>query len=163
MKQAVLRDTPIGPLTIAAHSGKICAVSFGDRLSNVSIDETQQVEEPALGSESVLRQAIRELEAYFRGALRDFTVPVSLEGPPFYVRVWEHLRRIPFGQVETYGQIATSLHRPGGARAVGNACGANPVAVIVPCHRVVASGGLGGYGGGLDLKTWLLRHEGSLR
>jgi methylated-DNA-[protein]-cysteine S-methyltransferase len=156
VKQVVIRDTPIGPLTVAARSGRICAVHFGEKLA------FQAGESPDLESEPVLGKAVLELEAYFSGDLREFTVPVALDGPPFHVRVWKHLTRIPFGQVETYGQIAQILGSPGGARAVGNACAANPVPVIVPCHRVLASAGLGGYGGGLPAKEWLLRHEGVL-
>lgn len=155
MKQVVIKETPIGPLTVTARGGAVCSVEFGERpVSDVPLS-------PDIDAESVLRRAVSELEAYFEGKLREFTVPVTLHGPPFHTRVWKHLTRIPFGQVETYDQIARTLGSPGGARAVGNACAANPVPVIVPCHRVLAAAGLGGYGGGLPAKVWLLRHEGA--
>jgi methylated-DNA-[protein]-cysteine S-methyltransferase len=159
MKRVIVRETPVGPLTIAARGGRICTLEFGEK----PVFEKPVLEEPDpwhLEDESVLNRALRELEAYFSGRLRQFTVPVTLEGPPFHKKVWLHLTTIPFGRFDTYGQVAERLGSPGAARAVGNACAANPVAVIVPCHRVLATGGLGGFGGGLKAKEWLLRHEG---
>ena len=105
----------------------------------------------------------RELDAYFRGDLRQFSVPVDLRGTPFQLRVWGALCRIPYGETRTYGELARSIGRPEAARAVGHAIGSNPVSIAVPCHRVVgANGSLTGYGGGLHRKDALLRLEGSL-
>lgn len=157
MKQVVIKETPIGPLTVTAHLGRITSVEFGEK----PVADTAGSPDPE--ADKVLTKAVAELEAYFRGELREFTVPVALDGPPFHVKVWKHLTQIPYGQVETYGQIAGVLGSQGGARAVGNACATNPVPVIVPCHRVLATGGLGGYGGGLPAKTWLLRREGYIK
>jgi len=110
---------------------------------------------------AALRLAAEELGAYFAGELRAFSVPLRLAGTDFQRRVWEALRAIPFGQVRTYAEVAAAVGNPRGARAVGMANARNPVAVIVPCHRVVAAGGrLGGYSAGLWRKRWLLRHEG---
>ncbi len=110
---------------------------------------------------AALRLAAEELRAYFAGELRTFSVPLRLSGTDFQQRVWAALRAIPFGQVRSYGQIAAAIGKSGVARAVGMANARNPVAVIVPCHRVVAAGGrLGGYSAGLWRKRWLLRHEG---
>ncbi len=113
--------------------------------------------------DATLMEAIHQLTAYFAGELTAFDLPLRLQGAPFQRAVWEQLQQIPFGETRTYGQIAAALGKPGAARAVGAANAANPVVIIVPCHRVVAAGGkLGGYGGGLWRKMWLLRHEGAL-
>jgi O-6-methylguanine DNA methyltransferase len=104
-----------------------------------------------------------ELRAYFAGALRAFRVPLLLAGTPFQVAVWKRLRKIPFGRTVTYDQLARALDRVGAQRAVGHANGANPLAIVVPCHRVVGTDGtLHGYGGGLWRKRRLLELEGVL-
>ena len=113
--------------------------------------------------DAVLREAIRQLTGYFSGELRTFDLPIRLRGASFQLAVWRELLRIPFGEVRTYKQIAEAVGNPKAARAVGAANGRNPIAIIVPCHRVIASdGNLGGYAGGLWRKAWLLRHEGVL-
>jgi len=102
----------------------------------------------------------RELDGYFAGRLRQFTVPLDLRGTPFQHQVWQELQRIPYGATRSYGQIARALGRPAAARAVGQANHVNPVAIIVPCHRVLGSDGkLTGYAGGLDIKKALLDLE----
>ncbi len=101
-----------------------------------------------------------ELDAYFAGDLREFSVPLDLRGTEFQRQVWELLLPIPYGETRSYGQIASALGRPRASRAVGQAIGTNPVAIIVPCHRVIgAGGGLVGYGGGLHRKQALLELE----
>jgi methylated-DNA-[protein]-cysteine S-methyltransferase len=106
-------------------------------------------------------QVILALEQYFSGqpgALDD--LPLDLEGGPFHLQVWQELRKIPAGDTVSYGEMAQRLGNPQAARAVGQACGANPVPIIVPCHRVIAANGtLGGYSSGLERKRWLLAHE----
>lgn len=103
---------------------------------------------------------VRELTAYFAGELRQFTVPVHLEGTEFQRSVWDQLLRIPYGETWSYGQLAAELGKPNASRAVGLANGKNPVSIIVPCHRVIgASGAMTGYGGGLDRKVRLLELE----
>jgi len=105
-------------------------------------------------------EAIAELDAYFAGSLKKFSVPLDLRGTEFQRRVWELLLHIPYGATRSYGQIARAIGRPEASRAVGQAVGTNPVAIIVPCHRVIgASGGLVGYGGGLHRKQALLELE----
>ena len=105
--------------------------------------------------------AARQLAEYFNGARRTFKVKLATtRSTAFQHDVWEALRKIPYGQVRTYGDVAESVNRPRAHRAVGNANHANPWPVIVPCHRVVASSGLGGYGGGVDVKRFLLALEG---
>ena len=105
-------------------------------------------------------RAARELREYFAGKRTNFTVSLNLDGTPFQQRAWAAMRKIPYGKTISYAQQATSIRSPRAVRAVGSANGANPIPIIVPCHRVVASnGGLGGYALGLAMKRWLLAHE----
>jgi methylated-DNA-[protein]-cysteine S-methyltransferase len=109
-----------------------------------------------------MNQATEELRAYFAGTLRVFQVPLDMEGTEFQLSVWNYLVKIPYGETRSYAQVAEAIRRPRAVRAVGAANGSNPVAIIVPCHRVIGSSGkLTGYGGGLPLKRRLLELEGS--
>jgi methylated-DNA-[protein]-cysteine S-methyltransferase len=109
----------------------------------------------------MLVEAVFQLAAYFRGELREFQLPLDFEGTDFQKRVWRQLLTIPYGQTRSYTQIAQTIGSPNAVRAVGAANGANPIAIVVPCHRVIgASGKLVGYGGGLPLKKRLLELEG---
>ena len=111
-------------------------------------------------STPLLTEAARQLDAYFAGELTAFDLPLHLEGTAFQRRCWEALLTIPFGETISYGEQARRAGNPKAARAVGGANHRNPVSIIVPCHRVIGSGGaLTGYGGGLDVKRWLLTHE----
>jgi len=108
-----------------------------------------------------LQQAEDELQRYFAGERVQFSCPLDLHGTAFQIMVWKELTRIPYGETRSYGEIARAIGRPAAVRAVGAANGANPVAIIVPCHRVIGSNGnLTGYGGGLHTKAWLLSLEG---
>jgi len=110
---------------------------------------------------NVLREAANQLQAYFRGSLRQFHIPLDMGGTDFQKRVWRCLEEIPYGETRSYRQIAAAIGRPAAVRAVGAANAANPVAIVVPCHRVIGAGGkLTGYGGGLALKKRLLELEG---
>nr|HET6903627.1 methylated-DNA--[protein]-cysteine S-methyltransferase [Ktedonobacteraceae bacterium] len=121
----------------------------------VSFNEIVESEEIA-----PLQQAMDELRRYFAGVPLQFSCPLDLHGTPFQVAVWQEMFRIPYGETSTYGELARAIGYPKAARAVGAASGANPVAIIVPCHRVVGSNGsLVGYGGGLPTKKWLLALE----
>lgn len=112
------------------------------------------------GESAVLAEAARQLSAYFRGALREFNLPLAPEGSAFQRQVWEQLRRIPFGETISYLTLARRIGDARHVRAVGTANGRNPISIIIPCHRVVGSdGSLVGYGGGLERKRWLLDHE----
>jgi O-6-methylguanine DNA methyltransferase len=114
------------------------------------------------GEIAPLRQAMDELRRYLAGERVEFTCPLDLHGTPFQVTVWRELLRIPYGETRTYAGIARAIGRQTASRAVGMANGANPVAIIVPCHRVIGSNGtLTGYGGGLPTKRWLLALEGN--
>ncbi|MFK7823980.1 MAG: methylated-DNA--[protein]-cysteine S-methyltransferase [Oligoflexales bacterium] len=112
-------------------------------------------------SNSCIDLTLAQLEAYFQGKTRHFNLPLAPEGTDFQQKVWQHLRRIPWGQSCSYGDIAKSCKNPKASRAVGMANNRNPLPIIIPCHRVVGSNGqLVGYGGGLGIKRWLLQHEG---
>lgn len=137
--------TPIGDLTISAEADHIVAVDWGWG--------RDQVETP------LLRRARDQLQAYFDGALAAFDLPLAPPGRPYCQRVWRALCDIPFGQTRTYVEVAAAAG--GSARSVGQANGRNPIPILIPCHRVVAAGGLGGYSGGegLDTKRYLLALE----
>ena len=111
--------------------------------------------------DAVTALAAKELKEYCAGARRDFTVPLNPTGTPFQKTVWAGLRAIPYGESLSYGELARKLGKPGAARAVGGATGANPLLIFTPCHRLLAAGGrLGGFSAGLDAKVWLLALEG---
>ena len=136
-------------LVLAASERGLCRLSFDGGGQGVRDDK-----------HPVLKSAMEQLTRYFRGESREFSVPLNLRGTPFQMAVWQALLRIPYGETRSYAEIAAQIGNPKAARAVGHANGSNPVAIIVPCHRVIASGGgLGGYGGGLDLKRRLLELE----
>ena len=155
-------ESPVGTLTLAERAGRVCQLHFGP--DGPAIDQTIERWYPG---EPRARQPISGLKAllerYFKGetAVLD-SIPVELNGTPFQQTVWKALRRIPCGTTISYAELAKRIGDPAAVRAVGTANGANPVAVIVPCHRVIGSNGkLTGYGGGLDRKQWLLEHEGA--
>ena len=140
--------SPIGDLAVSEDDGAIVSVDWGWGRDNTATP--------------LLKEAKKQLEAYFDGKLKDFDLPLTLQGSAFQKQVWKAMIKIPYGKTLTYGEIATKLG--GAARAVGGACGSNRIPVIVPCHRVLAAGGgLGGYSGsgGLVTKTALLRLEGA--
>jgi len=143
-------DSPVGPLLLRAEGGKLIELSFMRR--------TQQPARRA--PDDVVRAAIAQLEEYFAGRRKAFELPLDLRGPSFYLKVWNALLDIPYGKTISYGQLAKIVGDPDAARAVGTANGANPIAIIVPCHRVIgADGSLVGYGGGLPRKQRLLDLE----
>lgn len=128
----------------------------------IAIDFLPTVRSPQAAACAFAREVVAQLKAYFRDPDFCFDLPLALPGTAFQARVWRSLRKIPVGSVLSYGELAGRLQSS--ARAVGNACAANPIPVIVPCHRVVASSGIGGFmgrtsGRPVDVKRWLLRHE----
>lgn len=155
MKYVACLSTPLGKVQISATNGGICAIKFTDDDTNLSETETPEHEQP-----ECLLQCKTQITDYFNGQLRQFTLPLQLDGTAFQLAVWKHLQALDYGRTTTYGNIAKQLFTPQAARAVGAACGANPVWLVVPCHRVVGSmGNLTGYGGGLPRKRWLLDFE----
>lgn len=153
-------DTPLGPMTALATERGLAALWFDarERYAAWIGDAPDDATQPAIAA------ARRWLDAYWAGdTTAGITVPLDLNGTLFQRAVWQQLQRIPHGQTRTYGQVAGAVGSGAVPRATGSACGANPVAVIVPCHRVVgANGSLTGFAGGLPRKEALLRHEGSL-
>ena len=156
-------DTPFGPMIAGATDEGLCLLEFAEgRLLETQIKRIEQLLRQPLvpGDHPYLTQAREELERYFAGTLRTFTVPLVFRGTPFEVRVWRQLVRIPYGGTCSYADLAGRLRAPGAQRAVGSANGRNRIAIVIPCHRVVNSDGkLGGYGGGLWRKHWLLALE----
>jgi methylated-DNA-[protein]-cysteine S-methyltransferase len=154
-------ESPIGPLTAGERTGRVCLLHFGADSPDIDpVLERWYPGEPRV--RRALPQVAEALRRYFGGDLAALdAVPAELNGTPFQKAVWQALRRIPPGTTISYGELARRIGQPTSVRAVGAANGANPVAVIVPCHRVIGSNGtLTGYGGGLDRKRWLLAHEG---
>jgi O-6-methylguanine DNA methyltransferase len=155
-------DSPIGSLRLASTEAGLTYVALphasGRGLSGFlrrNLPEARTTEGFAPN-----RVAATQICEYLEGKRTAFDLPLDLRGTPFQLEVWRALREIPYGETRTYADIAAAVGRPGATRAVGNANGANPLSLVVPCHRVVASGGrLGGYGGGLDLKARLLAME----
>jgi len=149
-------DSPIGTLWIAATRKGVCAISFRAPKRKRAEDGGRPE------ARKILKDAAGTLARYFRKGEDAFDeIPVDPEGTDFQLRVWNALREIPAGQTRSYGEIARRIGRPKAVRAVGAANGSNPVAIVVPCHRVIgANGTLTGYGGGLEKKEWLLKHEG---
>ena len=150
-------DTPFGALCIAGTTQGLTHVEFQDGERPVRPEPDWQE------NQGVLDEAREQLQAYFEGQRRRFTLPVAPEGTPFQQRVWRELQQIPWGATTTYREIAEKLGQPAAVRAVGHANGRNPVAIVIPCHRVVgANGYLTGYAGGIATKRRLLQHEGAL-
>jgi O-6-methylguanine DNA methyltransferase len=158
-------DTPLGAMLAVASDSALCVLEFhrGERLTRLERRIARWFPPHTFTDEPnrILEQTRAWLRGYFDGSAANADlVPIDMRGAEFERRVWDALREIPAGETRSYGDIARRLGDPGASRAVGTANGANPVAIIVPCHRVIgANGSLVGYGGGLDKKTWLLNHE----
>ncbi|MGD0618396.1 MAG: methylated-DNA--[protein]-cysteine S-methyltransferase [Bryobacteraceae bacterium] len=142
-------ESPVGRLLLAADEKGLRQLLFRGKPEKGWREDPEALAEP-----------VRQLRAYFAGELHDFDVPLAPEGTPFQLRVWRELRNIPYGQTISYGELARRIGSPNGSRAVGLANGANPISIVVPCHRVIGSNGkLTGYGGGLENKELLLALE----
>lgn len=154
-------DTYLGIIFFISSPNGVSGVVFGkDRFKHLI---------KALGAVnltvgSYAEKAGKEVELYLEGKLKDFQTKLDLSsGTPFQISVWKELLKLPYGKVKTYREIAKNIGNPGAARAVGNAVGANPIPIIIPCHRVVATNGLGGYSCGIEIKRKLLRTEGVIQ
>jgi methylated-DNA-[protein]-cysteine S-methyltransferase len=147
-------ESPVGTLTLTAVDGRVTGLHMdGQRHAPASSPDWER-------DDAGLAEVVEQLEAYFCGSRSDFDVALDLHGTDFQRRVWAGLLEIPYGETISYGELARRVGSPGASRAVGLANGRNPVAIIVPCHRVIgANGTMTGYGGGLDRKVWLLDHE----
>jgi methylated-DNA-[protein]-cysteine S-methyltransferase len=147
-------ESPIGPLLLAGDEGGLRLVHFmtGRRPKSPGRDWTED--------RAPFKEAIRQLEAYFEARLKDFDLPLVLDGTEFQLLVWRNLRKIPYGETVSYGQLARRIGSPDAARAVGLANGSNPIPIIIPCHRVIRSNGaLSGYRWGVERKRMLLDKE----
>ena len=146
-------QSPLGVIEIKASDLALISAKF--------LDQAETIEDNQHGSSKILSLAINQLEQYFEGKLKEFDLPVQLEGTEFQRQVWNEVKNIPFGTTVSYGQLADKLGSRDLVRAVGSANGNNPIWIIIPCHRVVGTrGDLVGYAGGLWRKQWLLEHEG---
>ncbi|HYN14664.1 MAG TPA: methylated-DNA--[protein]-cysteine S-methyltransferase [Terriglobales bacterium] len=146
-------DSPVGPLLLVVSERGLVALEFGR--GNIGESWVEAAERTA--------PYARQLEEYFAGKRRAFDVPLDLRGTAFQKRCWQELLKIPYGETRSYADIARAIGNPLAVRAVGLANGQNPIAIVVPCHRVIGSdGSLTGYGGGLEVKRRLLELEGAL-
>lgn len=151
-----LLPTPLGTFTLAADPIGLCALLFP---AEPSLEPTGPRLE--LAAHPLLREAGQQLLAYLNRTRQGFDLPLSIQGTPFQRQVWQQLRTIPYGQTRTYGELAAAIGDRHKARAVGGAAHANPLAIIIPCHRLIGAGGrLTGFGGGLAMKQTLLELEG---
>ncbi len=156
-------ETPIGPMIAIADSHALHILEFAERKAlPTEIRRLQAAtgSSIALGRHAPISQMEAELNAYFAGETKEFTTRIAGHGTPFQRQVWDALRKIPTGEIRSYGALAADMNLPSSTRAVAAANGANQIAIVIPCHRVIAAdGGLTGYGGGLWRKRWLLEHE----
>lgn len=151
MEQKLYCPSPFGPLVIAETDGAVTALHVAARYSMAHVPE---------GETPLLLEAKKQLSEYFRHERKAFHLPLKPSGTPFQKRVWEALLTIPYGETWSYRQVAAAVGNPKACRAVGNANSKNPIMIIIPCHRVIAAdGSLGGYTGGLSIKTALLELE----
>lgn len=150
-------DSPLGSILLTSHGRSLTGLYLQGQ-KYYPVLQPDWLEDP---NADPLADTRTQLDEYFAGDRQSFDLSLAPIGTPFQQHVWQLLPHIPYGQTQTYGELAQQLGRPGGARAVGAANGRNPLSIILPCHRVIAAGGgLTGYAGGLDRKQWLLRHEG---
>jgi len=158
-------SSPVGPLVLTAEGDALVEVDLAaSHPSSVRDADATTLAKDAGCAPAVLAEAARQLVAYFAGDLRRFDLPLRPHGTPFQLTVWDALREIPYGQTASYADVARRIGRPTAMRAVGHANGRNPLAIVVPCHRVVGSdGSLTGYAGGLEMKKALLDLESGAR
>ncbi|MCL2718366.1 MAG: methylated-DNA--[protein]-cysteine S-methyltransferase [Lachnospiraceae bacterium] len=148
--QKKIYQSPIGPLTISVNEKAVTGLQFGD-LTGQSCETDNKL----------LEEVIRQLDEYFAGQRKEFGLPLEPSGTDFQKKVWQNLQKIPYGETRSYGEIAKMSDSPKGFRAVGMANNRNPIAIIIPCHRVIgADGSLTGFGGGMENKEFLLKLEG---
>jgi methylated-DNA-[protein]-cysteine S-methyltransferase len=162
MISSIVFDSPAGRLTITEADGAIVALGWGDlERGRLARKETCGRDGRAPKATSLLREARRQIEAYFACRLDRFDLPLAPRGSPHEQRVWAAMRQIPYGETRSYSDLAFAVGS--GPRAIGKACGRNPIAIVIPCHRVLAKGSLGGYSGGqgLPTKRFLLALEGA--
>lgn len=155
--------TPLGPMFVCATEKGVCLLEFTDRrMLETEFGDLQRLCQARIlaGENAHTRQAVKEIEEYFLGTRTHFTVPLDTPGSAFQHHVWQSLLRVECGRTESYAMLAAKMGRPEAVRAVANATGANRIAIVIPCHRIIGKdGALTGYGGGIARKKWLLEHE----
>jgi len=140
--------------------GQVWFEDNGRAITKLTFDNKKVPEDAKIKETDLIKEAFRQLNEYFSGSRREFDIPLEIEGTPFQKSVWDALKAIPYGETRTYREIAEKIGNPRACRAVGMANNRNPVAIIIPCHRVIgANGKLAGYAGGLDIKEKLLDLE----
>lgn len=145
----LITDSPVGKIAVFAENEKIVRISLN-----------AEGKTDGVITEKVLYKAEEQLSEYFSGKREAFEADFELSGTAFQIMIWRELEKIPFGETRTYGEIAAAIGKPKASRAVGSACNKNPVAIMIPCHRVIgANGKITGYAAGTDIKEWLLNHE----
>lgn len=153
--------TRVGQVFVVSNDRSVTRIIFGVKEFRNYLEGLKDTQISGEGGPAA--EMAREIEQYFDGKLTEFRTPIDLsEGTPFQRSVWEKLLDIPYGKTATYKDVAEGVGRPGASRAVGNAVGANPLPIVIPCHRVLGAHGLGGYSGGINIKKDLLRVEGAL-
>jgi AraC family transcriptional regulator, regulatory protein of adaptative response / methylated-DNA-[protein]-cysteine methyltransferase len=156
-------DTPLGLMIVGATKEGICLLEFNDRrMLNTEYKDLAKLLKTTIeeGENKHIRTIRKQLNEYFNGCRKEFTIPLVTPGSEFQQTVWKELQNIPFGATRTYQGQAEALNKPDAIRAVANANGMNRISIVIPCHRVIGSDGkLTGYGGGLRRKKWLLDHE----
>lgn len=153
MKQILIVPSPVGPLTLTQEDQALTGLHFGEH-----------PQQGAEGPTPLLEEAARQLEEYFAGQRKEFSLPLAPKGTEFQLRVWQALLQIPYGETRSYGELAAMVGNPKACRAVGGANHRNPLSILIPCHRVVGTGGsLIGYAGGLSVKEFLLKLESEAR
>ncbi len=149
MKYQYAYDFPVGRICIETTDAAVTKIQMGDTEEGAVVCET-----------ALIREAAGQLGEYFEGSRKTFTLPLQAEGTPFQEKVWQGLRAIPYGETRSYQALAESIGHPKACRAVGGANHHNPIMIVIPCHRVIGkNGSLVGFGGGLNVKAWLLEHE----
>lgn len=153
MKQILIVPSPVGPLTLTQEDQALTGLHFGEH-----------PQQGAEGPTPLLEEAARQLEEYFAGQRKEFSLPLAPKGTEFQLRVWQALLQIPYGETRSYGKLAAMVGNPKACRAVGGANHRNPLSILIPCHRVVGTkGSLTGYAGGLAIKEFLLKLESEAR
>ncbi|MBX9744098.1 MAG: methylated-DNA--[protein]-cysteine S-methyltransferase [Chlamydiales bacterium] len=156
-------DMPPGPMMVVASEEAVYLLEFTDRpglAQEIEFLTKRTASRIVSGQTQAIRSIEKELHQYFEGNLKIFNTPLAPFGSPFRHHVWEELRKIPYGKTISYSELALAIGKPSSRRAVAQANGANQLAIVVPCHRVIyANGQLGGYAGGVERKQWLLGHE----
>lgn len=159
-------ETPIGVLTLVATEKGLCQLLFGDfnetgakiRMRMAKRNMRREI----IRDDAYFRETTKQLQEYFHGRREMFDLPVDMQGTTFQKSVWEVLQRIPYGETQSYKQVAIAIHSPKAVRAIGSANNKNPLPIIIPCHRVIGSNGaIVGYGGGIEKKKKLLELEGA--